>query len=325
MARIPDEGGGVLALEGVLVTYGGVNRNGWMLVPGAFKKSLRKIPSASTPLPMLTEHGFTIGRWTQARDSAENVTGKGRISATDRGRETATLLEDEALNGISVGFMPDWNAVEILRPEETLETSTPYGPFTFTAESWVIAFLIADLVEASIVAVPADADARTERIRQSLWTKASRAMPGLRESAEWPDVAYSMALLMGGRGAGRAFEDVDEVERISMYHKLADAYDQLGKTPPPYEREPVYQDVAFEHDERELFADRYLRKSLAGVVAGANGFQGPLSRETREEVDRALAALTDLTRQSTEPSTFADLFHELRDSVRASNPKRKDV
>jgi len=313
--RIADTGDG-LALEGWLVTYGEVNRNGWLLVPGAFKRSVAKIPSADRPLPMLSDHDRAVGRWVQTRDSIEGVWGKGRISDTPRGQEVATLLKDEAINGISIGFDPDWALLVLAQPDEEIELSTPYGPFSFTATEWTIVFPKADLLEASIVSVPADDDARVDRLLQRACSNAARAMPGLRESPEWEDAAYSMALLMGGRGAGRAFEDVDEVQRISFYTKLAGHYSELGKTPPPYERQPIYREVAFAHDEREIFADRYLRKSLAAVVAGAGGFQGPLSRETREEAERAVKALTDLARQSTEPDRLADVVGALTARVR---------
>jgi hypothetical protein len=131
-----------------------------------------------------------------------------------------------------------------------------------------------------------------------------------------------MALLMGGRGAA-AFQELPDLEHMQLYQRLAAGYAKYDKTPPAYSRTPNYQDVAFQHGEREIFGDRYLRKNLRTVTAGAQGIAGPLSDETREEAQRAINALEVLTRreQAATTSVSDDIASMVAGLREASQPR----
>jgi HK97 family phage prohead protease len=307
-ARVQKNDAGGMSVEGFLVTYGEVNMNGWLWVPGAALEGLKERPSERKPLVMKSEHEMSIGRWMQAKDSEAGVFGSGAISDTTLGRDTATLLSDGAVTGISVGFRPE--AVQFVTPGERVEFDTPYGKRAYTIEEYAIAVIKASIREASIVGVPADDEARVTNV-QSVIAKAHRALPGLSSEPTREDLAYSMALLMGGRGAA-AFTDLPDFEHRALYEQLAHGYKKHGLTPPPYERAPVYSEVSFRHDERAVFHDRYLRKSLDVVIAGAAGIEGALSPETREQAEAARVALHGLLERRTDADVLAEIDERLR-------------
>lgn len=273
-------------LEGWAVTYRETaNYAGRIIVPGTFKDSLKQRPSRQKPLPMGYEHSSfqgtnVIGGWGKASDDPEQgvFLSEGKVSDTSLGRDAQTLVRDRALNGLSIGFRP--SALKFGAPGETMEFKTPYGKRSYEVDpdgEGTIFVTKGDLLETSIVSTPADDEGRLTKI-QRLSLQAQQALPGLRPEAEWDELAYSMALLMGGRGAG-SFSDLPELERIAMYQSLAQGYVRAGKTPPPYETKPDFKTVPFLHDEREQFSQRYVTKRFADLNAGIRGLQGGLSRE----------------------------------------------
>ena len=315
-AAVTRSDSGVLTVSAQLLTYGIVNDNGWLWVPGAAYDSIQA-KSASNPLVMGYQHYLgepltVIGRWSEATESVEGIRGTGRISDTTQGRDAATLVEDGAITGTSIGFRP--REVAYLEPGTRVAFDTRYGTFAYTPEVWCMAIVTAEVDEASLVSQPADFDCRIDGFTQSLLTKATKALPGLTQDASWEDTAYSMALLMGGRGA-RAFEDLPEAQRFGLYQRLAAGYRTKGKTPPPYEAAPDYRDVAFQHDEREVFTGRYLQKTLASVRAGAAGFTGPLSDDLRTEAEGAIEALQSLTARRPDSEVLAELHESLRQAT----------
>ena len=275
-------------LEGLAVTYRDEpNYYGRIIVPGAFKDSLKKRPTRQKPLVMGYEHGTLsgtnpIGGWKSARDDPDQgvLLDQGFISDTAQGRDVATLVRDQALNGLSIGFIT--KATKFGSAGEEHEFVTPYGKrvYQLPDESEPVVFITqGELLETSIVSTPADDDARLHR--HAFTAEASKALPGLDLEADWDDVAYSMALLQGGRGAGQAaFKDLPQLERYALYQRLAAGYERHGKTAPPYDPEPEFRTVPFAHDEREVFQQRFTAKRLADGAAGLEGLPpGPLSRE----------------------------------------------
>jgi HK97 family phage prohead protease len=305
------------ALEGWAVTYSDEpNFSGRIVVPGAFHDSLRRRPTKQKPLPMGYEHSTfsgtnPIGSWGAARDDPDRgvFLSEGRISDTAAGRDVMTLIRDRVLNGLSVGFMT--KDAELGNPGQTLDFKTRFGTRSYTVreDGQPVVFVTqGELIETSIVSAPADDEARLRQL-QSLTAQAARALPGLNEDADWEQLAYSMALLMGGRGAGReAFAELPDLERVALYQQLCVGYRRLQKNPPEYDPHPDFHDVVFHHDERELFAQRYVAKTLATVAAGLRGLpSGPLSRE-------GCAMLTQVAREALPhlPGTLPPEAHELR-------------
>jgi HK97 family phage prohead protease len=277
------------------VKWGSRNTFGEVFIPGCFSASLAaRTDAAGKPMVMGLYHDLAIGKW---NDNAQDDIGlrlQGPISNTSDGRDAAVLVEDGALTGVSVGFFEE--EYQYAAPGETCTFQTDLGTYTYTFEQSTWYILKADVVEASLVMAPSDDDARVATTRAI--DAATSAMPALRtgeEQASWEDAAYSMALLMGGRGAGQ-FSDLGGQARRALYQRLTAIYERHAKTPPEFTETPKYDEILFREDERELFHDRYLRKSLDAVIAGASGTDGPLSAGTRDTARRAVHALEPLTR-----------------------------
>lgn len=299
---------GSTEISGHAVVWGSLNSHGEVFVPGAFADETSDV--RENPLTMVWMHECPIGRWSSVTEDAKGLALNGKISDTSLGRDAATLVNDEAVNGLSIGFWP----VEYVfaEPGETVSFETPFGRFTSTTNEWTVYITKAELAETSIVYAPSDDLARIDRDRDELLTKAERALPGLRDAASWEDVAYSMALICGGRGAA-AFTDLADVEHRKLFARVADAYARFDREAPAYARFPEYAQIEFRHDERGVFHDRYLRKSLAQVAAGVSGVEGPLSPETRTTAEEVVASLQlALGRRSPE-----EQLAELRASVDA--------
>jgi HK97 family phage prohead protease len=310
--------GPTASIAGYGVVWGSRNTFGEVFVPGCFAESLAE-KGDERPLVMRYQHydGGTIGKWTEHREDETGLYLDGTVSDTAAGRDVSTLVRDGVVTGLSIGFAP----TEELYAEagETVNLQTPYGPQTYVSDKFTIYIVKARIVEVSLCFNPSDDLARLTQVRSELREKAERALPGLRDGAPWEDVAYSMALLMGGRGAG-AFADVPAIEQRSLYDGLSAGYAAHGKTPPPYERAPDYQNVSFRHDERAVFHDRYLRKTLDSVIAGARGADGPLSAATRETAQRAVDVLAPLTR---EPAEDSEALAQLRERLDATTQSLK--
>lgn len=310
---------GRLVIRGLASVFGVQNSWGEIFVPGAFDETIRERDDRK-PLVMGLYHREAIGRWTRAAEAElDGLLGlvlEGPISKTRSGEDAATLVEDGALTGLSVGFWP--LIYQIAEPNERVQFTTVHGTWTNTHGDWAIYVVKADLVEASLVMAPADDEARLTRSRDAI-AKAHRALPGLRDDAAWEDVAYSMALLQGARGAA-AFSDLPELERRRLHQQLERAYERHGKTAPAFSLQPVWGEVEFRHDERAIFHDRYLARSLDSVVAGSAGVAGPLSDETRAKAERAHGALTDLLAP---PRSEVAEIRELAELVRATTRSLK--
>ena len=313
------DGKGRTRVAGYASVWGSLNSFGEIFVPGAFTDTLAR-KSDEKPLTMLWQHREPIGRW-EIPPSTEDERGlylEGPISKTRTGQDAEVLLRDGAVTGLSIGFVPEvWAFAE---PGEHVTFDTPFGPRSFKVDEWVVYVLKADLLETSLVFAPSDDEARLTEVRSKL-AKAERALPALRAGASWEDAAYSMALLMGGRGAA-AFVDLPDVEHRKLFARIAEAYAKFDREAPAYVRHPTFSKVEFRHDEREVFHDRYLRKTLDSVVAGAAGVEGALSRETRSTAEKAVSLLTDLLARKSEQEQLAEIAALL--STAADAVVRKD-
>jgi HK97 family phage prohead protease len=117
--------------------------------PGAFARTLADYHARSLRPPMLWSHrpDEVIGVWTDIREDATGLAVTGQlITETARGKEAHALLKAGALNGLSIGFRAKQstrgaNGVRILSE--------------------------IDLVEISLVAVPAAGSARIKHVRSA--------------------------------------------------------------------------------------------------------------------------------------------------------------
>lgn len=282
--------GDATRIAGYASVFGSLNSHGEVMVPGCWAETLKN-RDAVRPVIMGFLHRTAIGKWSECGEDEHGLLLDGPVSDTTDGRDASVLARDGVLTGLSVGFFP--REYEFAEAGQRVTFETPYGQRSFQFDEPVIYILRADLVEASLVMAPSDDEARVTEVR-SILSAAAKALPALRDKeASFEDAAYSMALLMGGRGAA-AFADLPDPEHRAVFNTICAAYVRHGKTAPDYTRQPKYDEVNFVEGERELFHDRHLGKQLRALVAGARGVSGPISAETREAAREAVETLSPL-------------------------------
>jgi len=107
---------------------------------------------------MLAQHRDTIGVWDTVAEDSRVCTLPG-ASPTRRRRDVATLLADGALTGLSIGFWP--RDVDYLEAGPHAQGRRQHGRPVRPRRG---AHHPADLVEVSIVAAPADDEARIDSV-----------------------------------------------------------------------------------------------------------------------------------------------------------------
>lgn len=127
------------AVEGVAWPFGSPDRTGDTIIPEAFANAVGK------RLPMLAGHSDPIGVWESVAVDGEGLKVKGRllIDEVPEARTTRALVREGAVTGLSIGFLTKKS--------------------TRTKTGRTITDL--DLVECSIVAVPANSGARVTNIK----------------------------------------------------------------------------------------------------------------------------------------------------------------
>ena len=135
-------------IVGLASVYGNIDRQGEAVAPGAFRASIEGMKAAGRGLPMMREHSpeLTCGIWTDFADDGGALRVSGRLLLdTQSGREAHSLVKAGALGGLSVGFR---NATRTLAA----------GRRTITK---------ADLLEVSLVAIPANPEAVIHGVKAS--------------------------------------------------------------------------------------------------------------------------------------------------------------
>ncbi len=134
-------------IEGVASAYGNVDLQGDIVAAGAFAKSLAEGQAAGRRPAMLLHHDMArpVGRWDSFAEDPKGLLVKGQLALGTPDADTAyALLKAKALAGLSVGFT---GAVRALRRD---------GVRTIKS---------ANLIEISLVSVPANPDARVRRVK----------------------------------------------------------------------------------------------------------------------------------------------------------------
>lgn len=91
--------------EGHASLFGAADMNGDVVRAGAFTASLRR--SGARGVRMLFQHDASepVGVWEEIREDARGLYVQGRILLSGpRGRATAGLVRDGAVDGLSIGF-----------------------------------------------------------------------------------------------------------------------------------------------------------------------------------------------------------------------------
>ena len=135
-------------IVGLASVYGNVDRQGEAVAPGAFLASIEQAMATGRGLPMLREHRAELacGTWIGFEETggALRVTGK-LAMATEIGRETRELIAAGALTGLSIGFS---NAKRM-------------------SAGGTRQIIAGDLLEVSLVAIPANPSAVIEAMKSA--------------------------------------------------------------------------------------------------------------------------------------------------------------
>lgn len=133
-----------LRVEGYASLFGVEDLNGDVVQRGAFRDSI--FARNGAPLPMLLDHrAEPVGEWFFLAEDSRGLFVRGWVSAENkRGREAIRLLEQGAIDGLSIGFIARRSRPRPARGRDLLEI---------------------DLWEVSIVGVPMAPQARLRVVR----------------------------------------------------------------------------------------------------------------------------------------------------------------
>lgn len=136
--------------EGYGSTFGNVDRGMDMVMPGAFRRTLKekKLPA----IKMLRDHDTRklVGKWLEIREDDRGLFCKGRIFARDEdhnplAKETLALLREGALDSLSMGY-------------RTVKA-------TYDEENGIRQLLEVDLWEVSVVTFPMNEMATVDAVK----------------------------------------------------------------------------------------------------------------------------------------------------------------
>lgn len=173
-------------IEGYASTFGGEpDRHGDIVTPGAFTKSLQAHRAEGTIPAMLWHHQLEtpIGKWLSMEEDSTGLHVAGQINLkTEKGREAYEHIQAGDVASFSIGFL------------------TPEGGRRYLGKG-AFALDTIELVEISIVSVPANKNARITRVKH-LGSKAEAITflrdAGLPKAAAARFAAGGFAALAGG-------------------------------------------------------------------------------------------------------------------------------
>ncbi|GEC52253.1 HK97 family phage prohead protease [Bradyrhizobium elkanii] len=147
-----------MTFSGYGAIFGNVDSYGDVIAPGAFSDTLSRAKSQNDWPAMLSQHGsflgggdnVPVGVWTSMQEDSKGLVVEGKLAPTPRGQELYTLMKMQprpAINGLSIGYVPkEWSVRT--RPEEPRRTLKKV-----------------DLMEVSIVTMPANPKARVTQVK----------------------------------------------------------------------------------------------------------------------------------------------------------------
>lgn len=146
-----DDTDGKMTFSGYGSVFGNVDSYGDVVAPGAFRASLEEYKAAGTSPLMLLNHDaweqLPIGIWTSLEEDAYGLKITGQLLDTAMGRDTYTALKSGAISGLSIGFRV--KAFEVRQTQD--------DPLRTITE--------ADLIEVSVVTLPANVKARVQAVK----------------------------------------------------------------------------------------------------------------------------------------------------------------
>ncbi len=132
--------------EGHVAVFDKLNDFGEIVMPGAFKKTLKARGKGKVKMLRQHQQSSIIGIWEELREDNEGLFVRGRLlTEIQAAKETLILLKAKALDGLSIGFR---TIIE-----------------EFDSKKKQVRLLELDLFEISLVAIPAQAAALVTSVR----------------------------------------------------------------------------------------------------------------------------------------------------------------
>ena len=241
-------------IKGFGSTYD-VDEGGDKITPGAFTEDLPKF--AVNPM-MLFSHqlNMILGQWTVFEEQARGLYLEGEINLkTQLGKDTYTLIGDNDLKGLSIGY-------SILKR-------------AFDDENEILELLKLRLWEVSIVAIP---------MNQNAWITATKIFGGADVKEEddididkilphddWTKLALSMCKLFGARGGLQDVLSMEDWE--DCLEHLKGHYKELDKEIPDFEKGVEFKDIDWQEDEKFILECSNLDGSLQSSINILKHFQ----------------------------------------------------
>lgn len=135
-------------IRGMASTFDNIDLDGDVIKQGAFASGLAKAAGARRNIPMLDHHNMSapIGRWTKILETDQGLEVEGKLTLeVQRAKELYALAKDGALGGMSIGFAT-----------KASDYDRSSGIRTITE---------ADIYEISLVALPANTEARISGVK----------------------------------------------------------------------------------------------------------------------------------------------------------------
>lgn len=172
-------------VEGYASLFGEIDQARDMVMPGAFTQTLTQ--RGLRRIPMLFQHDPSepVGVWLELREDLRGLWARGRlIPDVARGRELLALVEQGAIDGLSIGYRTVRGRID---------------PATRIRRLYQV-----DLWEISIVTFPLLDSARVRAVKSTMPPKLSA--PRRRAEAEWTSLsgAADAPAPLARRGAGAA-------------------------------------------------------------------------------------------------------------------------
>lgn len=137
--------------EGYGSVFGNADSYNEIVMPGAFKKSLKDWEKRGSMPAMLWQHksDTPIGAWQHMEEDSKGLFVRGKLAQeVEKGREAYVLMKMGAIGGLSIGFAAtEW---------------------TTDAKKGTVALDVIDLWEVSAVTFPANREARIDTVKSAL-------------------------------------------------------------------------------------------------------------------------------------------------------------
>lgn len=180
--------------------FGNVDAYGDVIQKGAFKDTLRDWKKQKRLPPMLVQHGgwgigdmdgLAIGKWTAMEEDDTGLAVEGKLIGldTERGKIIHGAMKESVLDGLSIGY----------RAKEFVLGTKPTEPRRILKK--------VDLVELSVVQMPANGEARIRSVKGCADIKTIREFEDFLRDAGFSNAAAKAIAARGFKAADPRDED----------------------------------------------------------------------------------------------------------------------